>query len=483
MWKWLILDRYSRKAQLLCAILSALISGCSGQAVAPDLGGIYNRAAQTEDLDRNPVIVIPGILGSRLKDAESGSLSWGAFGGGSIDPTTPEGIRSIALPMRIGVPLSQLEDEVIPDGVLSKLKISLLGLPLELNAYREILNTLGAGGYRDQDLAAGGDVNYGSDHFTCFQHAYDWRRDISESAAILGEFILARRAYVQKEIERRFGISNHPVKFDIVAHSMGGLLARYYLMYGTAPLPEDGSIPEPTWEGARYVGRLIMIGTPNAGSVHAFRELVEGVQFSAITPKYEAALLGTMPAVYQLLPRPRHRAIIDLDKPDHLLDIYSADEWIRRGWGLADSEQEKVLEALLPDVGDPALRRETAIDHLRKSLGRAKQLAEALDRTAQPPPTLSIYLIAGDSEPTPAVLGLRDSEEELKVVRSAPGDGTVLRSSALLDERVGSNWTRRLSSPIPWRHVTFIFRDHLALTQDPIFTDNILFLLLEQSKA
>jgi triacylglycerol esterase/lipase EstA (alpha/beta hydrolase family) len=58
----------------------------------------------------------------------------------------------------------------------------------------------------------------------------------------------------------RFGIKDHDVKFDIVAHSMGGLVARYYLRYGTQDLPPDGSLPELTWAGAQYVDNLIMVG-------------------------------------------------------------------------------------------------------------------------------------------------------------------------------------------------------------------------------
>ena len=35
----------------------------------------------------------------------------------------------------------------------------------------------------------------------------------------------------------------------VVAHSMGGLISRYYLRYGDSDLPESGPVPEPTWKG------------------------------------------------------------------------------------------------------------------------------------------------------------------------------------------------------------------------------------------
>ena len=60
----------------------------------------------------------------------------------------------------------------------------------------------------------------------------------------------------------------------------------------------------------------------------------------------------------------------------------------------------------------------------------------------------------------------------------------VSRPSALMDERysTGTKWTPRLVSPIKWTSVNFLFADHLGLTSDPGFTDNVLFLLLESPR-
>jgi hypothetical protein len=52
-----------------------------------------------------------------------------------------------------------------------------------------ILMALGVGGYRDQGLSDAGAIDYGDDHFTCFQFDYDWRRDIVENARALEKFI------------------------------------------------------------------------------------------------------------------------------------------------------------------------------------------------------------------------------------------------------------------------------------------------------
>ena len=100
--------------------------------------------------------------------------------------------------------------------------------------------TLGAGGYRDESLGLNS-IDYGTDHYTCFQFDYDWRLDISANARRLKIFIDERRRDVQRQYEIEYGLKDTPVKFDIVAHSMGSLLTRYFLRYGGQYLPDDGS--------------------------------------------------------------------------------------------------------------------------------------------------------------------------------------------------------------------------------------------------
>jgi pimeloyl-ACP methyl ester carboxylesterase len=64
--------------------------------------------------------------------------------------------------------------------------------------------------------------------------AYDWRRSVAENAARLQQFVVDQR------LDR----------FHIVAHSMGGLIARVWI----------GAHPE------LFRGKLVMLGTPNHGS-------------------------------------------------------------------------------------------------------------------------------------------------------------------------------------------------------------------------
>ncbi|MEM9418702.1 MAG: hypothetical protein AAGA25_06535 [Planctomycetota bacterium] len=488
-------------------IATAVLAGCTKPIPMPDLGERYNRTAQYHGPDRNPVIVIPGILGSKLTHPPTGTRVWGAFERSAADPGTAEGARLIALPMEIGKPLRELTDDVEPDGSLDTVRLSLFGLPIELQAYAQILGTLGVGGYIDDQLAEAGAIDYGTDHYSCFQFDYDWRRDNVENAHKLLEFIQTNRKVVQRNLAEDYGgePDDYDVKFDIVAHSMGGLLTRYMLRYGDADLPEDGSTPEVTWAGAEHVDRVVLVGTPNAGSISALVQLIEGTKFSPLHSGYSAAVLGTMPSIYQLLPRTRHeRAVLEHNQSQlkanytqsadrgplpaghtpqsaYAPDLLSFDDWKQYQWGLSSPGQAKELEKLLPHVDDPQERSQIAEDHLKKSLARAKQFHASLDQPAPLPDSISLSLYAGDGVETADVATINTNGHIVDLSESS-GDGTVTRESAVMDERLGADWEPHLVTPIDWTDVNFLFTDHLGLTADPVFADNVLYLLLESPR-
>lgn len=464
-------NRRTRAGSLL--LLAAGLAGCAAPTRAPDLGALYDEAAQNVGDDRNPVIVIPGILGSKLEDASSSVPVWGAFIYGAADPDTADGARLVALPMRRGAALRDLRDDVVATEVLDTLTLDVsLIRGVELGAYVDILKTLGVGKYRDDTLGAAGAIDYGGLHHTCFQFAYDWRRDISEQAALLHRLVLDAAA-AQPEPGGRV---------DVVAHSMGGLVLRYYLRYGPDPLPEDGSLPELDWEGARHVENAILIGTPSAGSALALEQLVDGVNFaSIITPTYRPAVLGSMPAIFQLLPRTRHARVVDAETGE-AVDVLDPGVWERFGWGLADPGQDRVLAQLLPEVEAASERRRVALDHLGKALRRAEQFHRAIDVPAPPPPGTSLHLVAGDTRRTPDVIAVDPRTGRIRVASDAPGDDTVTRSSALMDERLGTGYRPRLRSPVWFASVQFLTSDHLGLTRDPLFANYVLFTLLERPR-
>lgn len=468
------------RALLGALSISALVlGGCAGGGHTPDLAAIYQRAASVPDEQRVPVIVIPGILGSKLHQASTGRVAWGAFTKDFADPGTPDGLRLLALPLEKGVPLRQIKDDVTPNGALDRVDANLLGFPISVRAYAEVLQTLGVGGFVDKTIAqAGLTPNYGGEHYTCYQFDYDWRRDISETASALFQLTKAASDYATE-----LRGTGERVRVDIVAHSMGGMVARYMLRYGSTPLPLDGSMPEITWAGAEYVDRVVIVGTPNAGSAEAIKQLANGFVTGPFLPEYPGELLGTHPAIYQLMPRERHGVLFDAETGERLEGLYDVEFWDRMGWGLLTKNNDRKLRQLMPEVESAEERRAIARDQVEKSLALAQQLQEAIDRPAPAKPDhLEMTLIAGDSEDTLVAVDVDTRTGRIRDREEGPGDGTVARYSAVMDERTGGEWSYGLKSPIPWDHIVFMFEDHLGLTKSPEFSDNVLFHLLEKPR-
>jgi hypothetical protein len=114
-----------------------------------------------------------------------------------------------------------------------------------------------------------------------FEFGYDWRRSLDESAIAFEAFVHRATRFLQ--VQRN---SVEPIRFDVVAHSMGGFVLRYFLQYGGQLLPYDGSAPRLNWAGAACLDKPVIIGTPNAGPLKIIDRLVRGIPGNPLYPTY-----------------------------------------------------------------------------------------------------------------------------------------------------------------------------------------------------
>jgi len=443
----------------------------------PLFGEIARKSAAYEGPARNPVIFINGFLGARLRDKDTGECVWGDFTGKQIlEGFTRKYFRQLACPMELGTPLDKLPDNLEAVQLLRNMKVSIMAMNFRITAYQSIINILTKNGYIPECMPLPKNKKF----YSLFAFYYDWRDDISENSKRLHNFIMLRKKYLQKKYEKYYGIKNFDVQFDIVSHSMGGLVARYYLRYGDQKLhPENDVMPKLDWRGSKNVDKTILIGTPNAGYLDTCLELTQGLKLDYNLPVYPPGLIGTWQSYYQMLPVSGMRAVILNHKPGKpAVDMFDPKVWIAKGWGLADPKQDKVLRALLPKVDSAEKRREIALDHLRKCLISAKKFTKAMSIRSKPPEDIMLILFAGDAVKTNRTATIDPKTQKLKVTEWAPGDGKVLSSSAVFDERAGRKWVPYPISPIKWDIVVNVQGAHMGIMDNYSFIDNLSYYLL-----
>lgn len=471
---------------LILIALAFVFLGCSSpvgsyqsmQAFdAPLISTQAQRAFNYEGVLRNPVIVIHGFLGAKLQD-NTGKEIWGTF---SPYPLTNNELQLMAHPMAIGKSLSELKSNSIAYSMLEHVNIRLLGFSFSVSGYSDLIDILHNCGYSSEHR----DLPAGRNFYSQFIFYYDWRRDIPENAARLHEFIRLKKAYLQRHYKRLYGIEDYDVQFDLVAHSMGGLVARYYLRYGNQDLPEDGSMPKPNWGGSKNVDKLIVIATPNAGYTDTVMEMVNGLQLAPGAPIYPPALLGTFPAYYQMLPQPILRALVwKGESRRENIDIFSPKTWSDLKWGLADPGQDATLQILLPEVKELSQRQTIALDHQRKCLERALLFTKAMAREMPPvPKDVMIGLFVGDAVKTAKELEVDRKTGKITIKEYDAGDGKVLASSARFDRISKKIWHPFINSAINWDMMIHIKAAHMGIMSSPEFAHNLrAYLLLMTTK-
>ena len=90
--------------------------------------------------------------------------------------------------------------------------------------------------------------------------------------------------HVRKFIEAVLAYTG-ATKVDVVAHSMGGLVTRYWLRYGDVDVLDSNDFPLNN-AGAGKARKVVLVGTPNLGSTSALQQILVGADFGVneITP-------------------------------------------------------------------------------------------------------------------------------------------------------------------------------------------------------
>ena len=326
---------------------------------------LFAVSAQVAVAAPRPVVVIPGVMGTRLCDQAHNTI-WGdraSYISGRVN--------ALRLPFDGADPANG----IIKCGLIDS--VSIVPLFWESNVYAALLNTLR-------------EMHYGDNDIIIFD--YDWR---------LSNFDNAKR--LRDLIEQKVPAST---KVDIVAHSMGGLIARIYIQ---------------TLGGENRIQNVVLLGTPHLGSAKIFQRLKEGFDhwpstWSGGTTEIQRTILS-FPSTYQLLPTYSEccgfSAAAD---PVHAqyVDILDPAVWARFKW--------------LP----PEYQSGKGLDFLSKSLQTARELKSLLanpiirDQSGYS----RVHFVANGFLDTWSRVFFDPKDGNIVGHTTSPGDGTVLLFSA-----------------------------------------------------
>jgi hypothetical protein len=249
----------------------------------------------------------------------------------------------------------------------------------------------------------------------------------------------------------------------VLGHSLGGLVARYALMYGDTTLGESGPLPAVTWAGKPYIGTLFLVATPNQGTFTALKCLKEGTFYRWHHGAFSPATLFTFPSVFDVLPD-HAEPLIDRQGKALPFRLDDADDWERLGWSVVDPHSDS-------GIPHAVLRA-----HLERELARHARLQAALAQIATTQNPTALYVVGSLSQSVQrtALVTRRNGQIE---VRFEPPAGAARVLTPLLFEPGDSmvpdrSLTARGSTHDPasslcFRSVRHSTRTHQGLLSSP----------------
>jgi hypothetical protein len=313
-----------------------------------------------------PVVVVPGLAGYALESESPGRVD-----------SPVERLQSLLLSL-----LERREDRPAT---------YLVALPGEPILSRELLPDASIDGF-EKTLRAQADAG------RLLGFAYDWRADLTASAARLSAELVEQAAIL--------GVS----ELDLVGLGPGSLLVRY--------LVESGALGE----GASLVRRIVHIGSPGLG-LPALLVVLSRVLSEFEPERTFGEALRAFPSVFQLLP-PRGQPYVHLDgSPGVRIEPFAWPEaWLGVGAG---AFRDRFPEALLAEA---AARNEALHGRLRPGFHPSFRRTLAFASASEP---TYLELALRGHEALPSFVGLKRAEAAgdglAPVVGAWPGPGVRVR--------------------------------------------------------
>ena len=351
------------------------------------------------------VIFIPGFYGTRLVQASDGKVVWisasqAVFGSQTAART------GLAVPGAI---------ELAPGSLLDRVPV-LPGI-YGLDVYGDFLDDLRA--------------NLGSDS-QIHLFGYDWREDYFQAVKKLARLVDQLK-------------SQGATSIALVAHSLGGLIASYYLRYGDQ-VPEDAV---ETWQGARHIDKVVMAAVPFKGSMTAFRNMKHGAKFGLNYTLIKPHAFASFTSSYQL--QPIYQPVLldhELEPLSHSLS--DSDLWRQHGWGFLQPTAEvsqDMMDNRMSFVQHALRRGKMLSERLHAPLGKLPEITTNLlyaFATSHATIARAVLIDTPGESSSQLIFGTKNFEKHFPAHSPnslfADGDQTVLTESAQLPAALQRAW-------------------------------------------
>ncbi len=446
----------------LMLLIVLLLSGCQ-VSKKPDLAELYQQHGT--DHSDTPLILIHGTMGSKLRLIDNLVEVWP----GRLNQLIFSNYKNLANPINFdgrSLAASKIESYEIFNSYSG------------LSIYDDIIDTLVKFG--DYQLNVLPTPAKPGKNLYIFH--YDWRQGNVHNAKQLSVFI--------GQV-----LSKHPqhTKVDVVAHSMGGLILRYYQRFGDQDVLdslEHLTVNNP-YSKAGSIRHAVFLGTPQLGSVKSIKRLQQGFDFNLRNIPVEVQI--TMPSVYQLLPHPQSHSMVDSQGTPVDINIFDVDFWQQHKFSIFNPEVQNRIIKHAQDEDSGQAEVATLKTFFAYQLKRAELFWQALS-PAYEVEHEGFIIMGGDCKKTLSKLIVEQSDTGLiltdelnskddlstrslrKSILFEPGDGQVSKSSLM--GQIHDAKTHRTTRTIKIKYPVFVCEEHLKLTQNLTFQDNLLHILL-----